>query len=146
MSDETDGRDAATGQFLPGNTVNLGKRNNEIHGGAAAQKALAAGAPFTGLAAQEEQQVRGDLEEQGRAPLVEELAVRLHTVARLYYGACLAAADAGDLQALHGHVSKFGWLAGAALRAWEQHRKEEASQPPALDYDTLIEGLKREQS
>lgn len=95
------------------------------HGGAGAVKAIREGRAFTGLAAEAEREVQADLDSEGRTFLVLELARRLHTCARLYYGALQAAVDKGDLEALDRYARRFGWLAGASLRAWEQVRKEQ---------------------
>jgi hypothetical protein len=120
-----------------------GARRAEKHGGEGAVKALQRGEPFGGLAAQEEQRVAADLEDQGRAAMVQEQATRLHTASRLYWQAVQKAADDGDLEKLDSYVARFGWLAGASLRAWEQVRKEDAARPKALDYDQLVKELKQ---
>lgn len=120
-----------------------GNQHNLQHGGAAAEKAIQKGEPFHGLAAQEQETVQGDLDTQGRAAMVEEQAVRLHTAARLYWNAIQKAADDGDLGKLDHYVARFGWLAGCSLRAWEQLRKEDAARPKGLDYGEIIEAMKR---
>jgi len=120
-----------------------GNQNGLKHGGEGAVKAIQHGKPFQGLAAQEEENVAADLEAQGRAAMVEEQATRLHTAARLYWAAVQKAADSGDLQKLDAYIARFGWLASASLRAWEQVRKEDAARPKALDYDQLVKELKR---
>lgn len=117
-------RQRRKGDFAPGN------QNQLVHGGESAVKSLQRGEPFKGLAAQEERQVTADLEAQGRAEMVREQAVRLHTASRLYWNAVQTAADAGDLDKLDGYVARFGWLAGASLRAWAQLREE------TQDHDT----------
>jgi hypothetical protein len=129
----------------PGRQAALkGNLRNEVHGGAGATVAITKGKPFTGLAAAEEQRVLADLAECGRGDLVNELATRLHTATRLFWNAIAMVADAasqGDataLQRLDGYMARFGWLAASALRAWEQVRREEASQPDALDYEVMI--------
>jgi hypothetical protein len=118
MSNIFDGKRQEETQFKPGNQA------AHKHGGAGAVLAIQEGRQFAGLAAQAEAQVRDDLETMGRAEMVRENAVRLQTAARLYWGAVQTATDAGDLQKLTVYVSKFGWLAGAALRAWDQVKSE----------------------
>ena len=75
-----------------------------VHGGAGAVLRIQEGKAFVGLAAQEEQQVKADLEDAGRASLVRENAVRLQTACRLYWGAVQSAADAGDLEKLDSYM------------------------------------------
>ena len=94
------------------------------HGGAGAVRAIQQGKPFKGLAAQAEREVLADLDAHGRGALVVENATRLQTACRLYWGAVCKAADSGDLEALDKYVKRFGWLAGAALRAWGQVKQE----------------------
>jgi len=104
----------SSGRYAPGQSGNL------RHGGEAAVSAIREGKPFPGLASLAEREVQQDLEEQGRAGLVKEAAIRLHTAMRLYWGAVQSAADQGDLAKLDSYCARFGWLAGAALRAWAQ--------------------------
>ena len=131
------------GFFTEGNLV------AEKHGGEGAIKAVQHGTPFTGLAAQAEQQVKADLEAHGRPAMVQELATRLHTTARLYWAAILSVADqakedAKALAKLDSYVARFGWLAAASLRAWEQVRKEELpKQGELFDYDAMVEELRK---
>jgi len=104
------------------------------HGGEASVKAIQQKLPFTGLAAQAETGVLADLEAEGRAVMISELAIRLHTASRLYWAAVVSLADKAkdDDQALKRfdtYISRFGWLAGAALRAWAQHRDETKDTP-----------------
>jgi hypothetical protein len=121
------------GRFEKGNQAGL------RHGGAGAESRLADGRPFIGLAAQEEQKVISDLETQGQAWLIREQAVRLTTAARLYWNAVQSATDAGDLAKLTTYVSKFGWLAQAALRAWREVRAE-GDGKGAVSVGDIIEG------
>lgn len=97
-----------------------GNQGHVVHGGEAAVKAIKDGRVFSGLAAQAEQEVIRDLEASGRAALVREAAVRLHTAMRLYWGAVMSAADSGDLEKLDSYCARFGWLASSALRAWRE--------------------------
>jgi hypothetical protein len=89
------------------------------HGGEAASKALLSGKPFTGLAVETEKAVTADLDTQGRAALVERLAIRAQVCTELYWQAVTSAADRGDLAALDRYIARFGWLVGVAGRAWE---------------------------
>lgn len=139
----TKGRDSE-GKFVEGNKA------AQKHGGAGAVRALTYDKPFTGLAAKEQQRVEADLDAGGRSAMVEELAVRLHTAARLYWSAVaatVARADDDDgltglaLEQLKGHAKTFGFLANSALRAWREHREEEAATPATLDYDELVKEL-----
>jgi hypothetical protein len=115
-----------------------------VHGGSAAVRDITRGEPLTGLAAQEERQVKLDLAESGRLAMLREIAVRAHTALRLYWNAVQTASDAGDLEALDGYVRRFGWLAGVAGRAWREVRTEEQIAPDlALDYDAMVEELQK---
>ena len=108
------------------------------------------GEPFKGIAAKAENEVRADLYDAGRAALVEEQAIRLHTAARLFWHAIQKVADEAQqgnetaLSRLDGYIARFGWLAGASLRAWEQVRKEDASKPKTLDYDELVKEVQQD--
>jgi hypothetical protein len=127
-----------------------GSQNALKHGGAGAEKAISEGKPFRGLAAKTQAEVKADLYDEGRPAMVEELATRLHTAARLYWGAIdkvvdeASAGDANALRLFDNYVKRFGWLAGAALRAWAQVKQEDAAQPPALDYDELVAQLRKD--
>ena len=119
-----------------------GNRNRETHGGEHAVKAIQRGEAFRGLAAREEQAVKHDLADQGRAALVEENAIRLQVASRLYWRAVQAAADDGDLEKLDSYVARFGWLAGASLRAWaevRQERERAGQDDGVIDYERLLE-------
>jgi hypothetical protein len=115
----------------------------ETHGGSSAIDAIRDGRPFRGLAAREEVQVRADLDSEGRAAMVQEIAVRVHTAARLYWAAVGKAAEDGDLEKLDWYCKRFGWLAASAGRLWEQVRREESARPATLDYDKMIAALAR---
>jgi hypothetical protein len=95
-----------------------GHKIPQRHGGAAAYRAITTGEPFDGLAAEEEQRVVTDLANGGQRSMLEELAVRLHTCARLYYAALQSAVDKGDLEKLDTYAKRFGWIAGKAGKAW----------------------------
>ena len=99
-------------------------QNATKHGGEAASKALLSGKPFTGLAVETEKAVTADLDTQGRAALVERLAIRAQVCTELYWQAVTSAADRGDLPALYRYISRFGWLVGVASRAWEAVRQD----------------------
>lgn len=142
MSGDWQDREGKTGRFAV------------VHGGEAARRDLRHGRPFTGLAAEAEQGVRAELAEPGgRAELTAELATRLHAATRLFWGGIQAVADQaaeGDAEALtrlDAYLGRFGWLAGAALRAWAQvgqNEKDRAAQ--ALDYDDLVADMRRRAS
>lgn len=108
-----------------------------LHGGETAIRALATGEPFSGMAAQAEMQVRRGYERDGLLEVMRTDAIRLETVARIFYGAVLKAADDGDLTALDRYVQRYGWLQGCALRAWGQLSTEQRA--PNRD-DGIIEG------
>jgi tRNA U34 5-carboxymethylaminomethyl modifying enzyme MnmG/GidA len=115
-----------------------GNRTALKHGGEAALAELKADKALTGLAAEVEAQVRAELETVGRAEIVTNAAIRLETVARLYWNALQQAAEANDVKRLDTYVKRFGWLQTAALRAWQQVAQEQANVPNALDYEQII--------
>jgi len=127
----------------PGNRFTEGNTAAQKHGGAGAVDALRLGQPFKGLAAQEERNVKQDLDGMGRAGLVKETAIRLHTASRLYWAAVCSAADEGDLKRLDSYCARFGWLAGASLRAWAQVKAEQPDGAGVLDYEDLLEAQRR---
>lgn len=129
----------------PDGTLRPGHRVTTKHGGEAAVKAIQRGEPLTGLAAIEERQVKADLEDLGRAELVKEMAIRLHVAARLYWNAIATVADrvSADKQQvallqLDKYVARFGWLAGATIRAWREVRVEEPDDSGVIDYEKLV--------
>jgi hypothetical protein len=144
MSENEDGRDPKTGRFLPGSQHGPGRPFETVHGGESAVKSIQRGEPLRGLAAKEEQSVQADYATAGRLALVEENAIRLQTAARLYWSAVEMAADSGDLERLDSYIARFGWLAGASLRAWAEVRREQKNSPPALDYEELVRELRGE--
>lgn len=92
------------------------------HGAGAGEVALTKREPFTGMAKLAENQVTDELETDGLAAIVRRDAIRLQTVADLYYAAILGATD---IEQLDTYVKRFGWIAGSALRAWAQVRELE---------------------
>lgn len=99
------------------------------HGGEAALSELKNDQALTGPAAEVEAQVRAELETIGRAEIVTNAAIRLETVARLYWNALQQAAEANDVKRLDTYVKRFGWLQTAALRAWGQVAQEQDRGP-----------------
>lgn len=108
------------------------------HGGRAAQEALAKGEPFTGLAADTEEQITQLFEEVGRVELIKRGAIRLETVAELYYNAFKAAAEANEIEKLDNYANRFRQLQQAALSAWSQVGQEEAKEPNTLNYEDIV--------
>jgi hypothetical protein len=112
------------------------------HGGSQGEAALAKGEPLRGLAAQAEQEVSTELANNGSYSMIEHTAIRLQAVANLYYDAIQLAADNNDLKALDHYVARYGWLAGAALRAWAQVRQEQRRKND-LTPETVLEAVQR---
>ncbi|MBN1975956.1 MAG: hypothetical protein JW918_01020 [Anaerolineae bacterium] len=131
MTQETDQNHDEKGQFTEGNRANL------RHGGESAVKAIQRGEPLTGLAAQAEADVYTELDTKGRPALVIRNAARLQAATDLYWNAIQAVADQGNLEMLDKYVKRFGWLAGASLRAWESARKESAQGDDGLILDAM---------
>lgn len=123
-------------QFTEGNQAHL------VHGGSAAVRDLASGAPFSGLAAQTEIEIRQELADLGTVEMIRREAVRLATATRLYWNAVQAAVDGQDLEQFDRYIRRYGWLASATLRAWAQLSKAEEDAPSSLDYDQLVQELR----
>lgn len=115
-----------------------------VHGGDAALTHIKAGAELTGPARDAELAVYTELANEGRPAIVTRTAVRLQAACDLFWAALVDAGERGDLQALDRYVARFGWLAGASLRAWTQVRDEEKNAPDGLDYERILEGQKNE--
>lgn len=99
------------------------------HGGAGAVKAIRRNTDFRGLAAGHETEVRAELQAEGRASIVERNAIRLQTAADLYFEAVIKAFQDGELDRADSYIRQYGWLAGAALRAWAQLKGESREKP-----------------
>jgi hypothetical protein len=102
----------------------IGNKNALKHGGEAAVKDLQVHQPLRDLAHNAQEQVHADYEAGGIAAMMQENAERLQAVSRLFWEACQAAAQAGNVYALDGFVARYGWLAGSAQRAWAEVAKQ----------------------
>lgn len=129
-------------QFKKGNTANL------IHGGGAAEARIQRGEPLTGPAREAELAVYEELAMTGRAAVVKRNAARLQAAADLYWSAIsklMAIVEEEGQPANHyikkldGYIARFGWLAGASLRAWAQVKEEEPDGGVVVDYEELLE-------
>ena len=98
---------------------------NLKHGAGAGERDITAGADLTGLAREQELRVQAELETDGAAAMVKRRAIRLQTVADLYYQAILGAKDPVELDR---YVKRYGWLQGSGLRAWQQVADLESKQ------------------
>jgi len=128
----------------PGGPV--GNDKGVTHGGEGALVAIREGRPFKGIAASEERSVKAELQAGGRAEMVKQEAVRLKTACNLYWGAVCKAADDADLEGLDKYIKRYGWLAGATLRAWAQVKDEDKDRGEmALDYAELVKQLEAKQ-
>jgi hypothetical protein len=116
----------------------------EKHGGEAAIERIRKGEPFSGLAHNEELHIRDQLENVGRSEVVLENAVRLQTAANLYWDAIMKAAEDNDLSKLDRYMARYGWLAGAALRAWAQV-KSDSKHGPTVTADMVMATFKQEE-
>ncbi len=116
----------------------LGNSNAPVvHGGEGAVKKLSSGQEFVGLAHEAEHAVAVELETVGRASIVIRNARRLQAACDLFWNAVTKAAQVGDLESLDRYVARFGWLAGASLRAWAQVRQEDGDGRGASARDVL---------
>lgn len=93
-----------------------GNKAAEVHGGAAAKRALTTGKEFTGLAVDAEKQIKKDYAQLGPRDLLERDCLRIHTAAELYWQAILGAIEENDMPKFETYVRSFGWLATAGAR------------------------------
>lgn len=139
---ERNGKAVQTGivsQARPGNG------NAVKHGGEAALDRIKAGDALTGPAREAELAVTDELNTNGRRSLVVRNATRLQAACDLFWQAVTGAAERQDLQALDRYVARFGWLAGASLRAWAQVAAEEKEAGQALDYERILAQQEQEE-
>jgi hypothetical protein len=108
-----------------------------LHGGEGAVKKLSSGQEFVGLAHEAEQAVAVELETVGRASIVIRNARRLQAACDLFWNAVTKAAQENNLDNLDRYVARFGWLAGASLRAWAQVKAEDGDGKGATARDVL---------
>lgn len=109
--------------------------NAVTHGGESGVRAIHTGEPFRGPALAMQQQVEAQLETEGVDEVVRLAAIRLESVARLFYDAFLAAVDAKDDKKINGYSQRYGWLQFRALQAWEKVKKQEKE-----SLDDLLDG------
>ena len=102
------------------------------HGAAGAEKRITTGESFIGLAAETERSITAEMQTLGVDSIIERSAIRLQTVADLYYAAILGAKDLPALDVL---VKRYGWVAASALRAMALVRetKKDAGRVNPLD-------------
>ena len=120
-----------------------GNGNAATHGGAGAVLRLQTGQELVGLAADAERAVYIEIETSGRWVIIMRNAARLQAATDLYWNAITKSAQEGDLDKLDHYVARFGWLAGASLRAWAQVKSESNSDEGATARDVL-DALKNE--
>ena len=122
------------GIFTPGHLV------NQKHGAAGAERALATGANFTGMAAAAEQSVRYEVETAGVSSIMRRDAIRLQTVADLLYQAILGADTLEKLDAL---IKRYGWIAAHALRAWQMVKTEEQAAGKGVSVSDVLDAIRQ---
>lgn len=110
------------------------------HGGEMAVEDIKAGVALRGPAREAELAVIQELEASGRYSLVLRNATRLQAACDLFWSAVEGAAERQDLAALDRYIARFGWLAGASLRAWAQVKQEQPDNGNALDYEEILKG------
>ena len=120
------------GRFKPNNTKAL------KHGGEPALVDIKTGKTLRGPARDAELAVYDELSNDGRYSLVVRNASRLQAACDLFWSALVGAAERQDMQALDRYVARFGWLAGASLRAWAQVKQDQQDLPDALDYEQVL--------
>jgi len=121
-----------------------GNTNATKHNGEAAVKAIQHGAALTGPARDAELAVYTELANDGRPAIVTRTAVRLQAACDLFWAALVDAGERNDLAAMDRYVARFGWLAGASLRAWAQVKTEEGRDGDALDYEKMLESERKQ--
>jgi hypothetical protein len=111
-----------------------GNTNALVHGGSAARQQLSANEPFTGIARDVEVKITADYAAQGPAEMLKLNAIRLLTVAELYWQAILGATDATKLES---YVKTYGWLSTASARLLGQLREMQSKEPPVTALEVL---------
>jgi hypothetical protein len=129
MSDDDRGPD---GRFVDGNRASF------KHGREAAVRALTRGDEFTGVAHKAELAVYEDLEAIGPLAIATKGAARLQAASDLFWDAIDAAIQNQDLTDLDHVMARFGWLQGAALRAWKQVMALMPDNGDVLDYEEML--------
>lgn len=105
-------------------------KNAVKHSGESAITDIKNGNALRGPAREAELSVTDELETNGRYSLVVRNATRLQAACDLFWGAVQQAAEEQDIKALDRYVARFGWLAGASLRAWAQVKEEQSDIEP----------------
>jgi hypothetical protein len=113
------------------------------HGGSGAVRRIGEGKDLVGIARQVELDVYAELETDGRQSIVRRNAARLQAATDLYWSAVEKAAQDNDLKALDHYISRFGWLAGASLRAWAQVKAEEERPGTPVDVTTVLNAVRK---
>jgi sigma54-dependent transcription regulator len=93
-------------------------------------------------ARQAELDVYAELEIDGRQAIVRRNAARLQAATDLFWNAVQKAAQDNDLDRLDHYVSRFGWLAGASLRAWAQVKIEEERPGTPVDVQAVLTAVR----
>jgi hypothetical protein len=114
-----------------------GNQSGLIHGAGAGEVALTKQQDFTGMAAQQEIAVREEAEAAGIPSIIRRDAIRLQTVADLYYQAILGATDMDRLDTL---VKRYGWIVNSAMRAWAQVQNVEGKRE-LVDVSEVLRSL-----
>jgi len=114
-----------------------GNQSHLIHGGAAARVALTKGAEFKGVARDMEKQIQAEYDTKGPPELLKRSAIRIHTVAELYWSAILGATEEGNMAKFESYVKTYGWLASAGARLLTELIKQEGKEPHRNALDVL---------
>jgi hypothetical protein len=112
----------------------------EVTGHRAAIDALRGGQPFRGLALAKEQEVSAELAQDGLESLIERNAIRLQTVADLFYDAILCAEQQGKIDTLSRYMKDHARLTAQAnteLRALRDMRQSMGLD--VVDYERVLE-------
>jgi hypothetical protein len=112
------------------------------HGGEGATRRIREGKELIGIARQAELDVYAELEIDGRQAIVRRNAARLQAATDLFWNAVQKAAQDNDLDRLDHYVSRFGWLAGASLRAWAQVKIEEERPGTPVDVQAVLTAVR----
>ena len=117
----------------------VGNVNGQQFGHRGAEKALQKGEPFRGLALVKEQQVSAELELDGVKALLIRDAIRLQTVADLYYDAILCAEQQGKIKTLDRYLKSHAGLTARAMQAWGIIRElQQQAGADAIDYEQIL--------
>lgn len=114
--------------------------NNLVHGSGAAEVAVTKNEPFTGMALEASRIVQDELTELGPVGMARRDAIRLETVASMYFGLIQGCTDT---ETLDKYIKRWGWIQNSALRAWQYLAQLEREVNRGVSAVEVLESVKR---